>query len=247
MKSRNNVTIQQKCSACESRKRGYFCDFSTKVLSAFESIKLTRSYPKGKAFFTQGQPATGIYIVCQGKAKLSIYSQDGKTVILRVAEPGEVLGLSSAMSNRSHHATAEALEPCQVNFIAKKDFDEFLDKNREAAKHTIVQLTKNYERACVQIRSLALSGSVAERFARLLLSWTRRNGNGERHWKFRLDFTHEEIGAMIGTSRETVTRLLKQFKKQKLIELDHSMLTIVDAKRLEAMTDEKSKKDDELD
>ena len=52
---------------------------------------------------------------------------------------------------------------------------------------------------------------------------------------------------MIGTSRETVTRLLKQFKKQKLIELDHSMLTIVDAKRLEAMTDEKSKKDDELD
>ena len=246
MKPRANFNIQHKCSACEFRKRGYFCDFPGQVLDEFESIKLTRVYPKGNALFTQGQPATGIYIVCQGKAKLSIYSQDGKTVILRVAEPGEVLGLSSMISDRSHHATAEAIETCQVNFIAKKDFDEFLVKYPEAAKNTIVQLTKNYERACGQIRSLALSGSVAERFSRLLLSWTRRNGNGERHWQFRLDYTHEEIGAMIGTSRETVTRLLKEFKKQKLIELDHSLLTIIDTKRLETMTDEKSKKEDEL-
>lgn len=247
MKPHANFNVQQSCSACEFRKGGYFCNFSPKVLEEFESMKLTRIYPKGQALFTQGQPATGIFIVCQGKAKLSIYSQDGKTVILRVAHPGEVLGLSSIMSNRSHHATAEAVETCQVNFVSKRDFDKFLEKNAEAAKNTIVQLTKNYERACGQIRSLALSGSIAERLARLLLSWTRRNGNGERHWQFKLDFTHEEIGAMIGTSRETVTRLLKEFKKQNLIELDHSTLTIMDAKRLEAMTDEKSKKDDELD
>lgn len=247
MKPHDNFNIQHKCSACEVRKKGYFCDFSANVLDQFESLKLTRIYPKGKTLFTQGQPANGIFVVCQGKAKVSIYSQDGKTVILRVAAPGEVLGLSATISNRSHHATAEAVETCQVNFIAKNDFDKFLEKNTEAARNTIIQITKNYERACGQIRSLALSDSVAERLARLLLSWTRRNGNGERHWQFKLDFTHEEIGAMIGTSRETVTRLLKDFKRQKFIELEHSLLTILDSKRLEAMTDEKSKKGDELD
>ena len=247
MNPHDNFRIQQKCSACELRKDGYFCDFSPKVLNEFEALKLTRIYPEGNALFTQGQSANGIYIVCQGKAKLSMYSQDGKTVILRVAEPGEVLGLSSTISSRSHHATAEAVETCQVNFISKTDFEKFLKKHPEASANTIVQLTKNYERACGQIRSLALSGSVAERFARLLLSWTRRNGNGERHWQFKLDFTHEEIGAMIGTSRETVTRLIKDFKKKRLVELRNSLLTILDAKRLEAMTDEKSKKGDELD
>ncbi len=241
MKANENFRVQPKCSACEFRHKGYFCDFSPETLVDFEGLKVTRIYPKGKVIFTQGQPSNGVFILCQGRAKLSIYSRDGRTCILRVVEPGDVMGLSATISNRTHHATAEAIEGCQVNYIGKSEFEKFLGRHPDAAQNAIEQLNKNYERACGQIRSLALSGSAAERLARLFLSWTRRNGNGHSTCQLNLGFTHEEIGAMIGASRETVTRLLKEFKQQGLIEIKGRVLTICDASRLEAMTDEKSK------
>jgi len=241
MKANENFRVQQKCSACEFRHIGYFCDFSPETLVDFEAMKVTRIYPKGNVIFTQGQPSYGIYVLCQGRAKLSIYSKDGKTVILRVVEPGDAVGLSASMSNRTHHATAEAIEDCQVNYIGKSEFEKFLRKRPDAAHNAIEQLNKNYERACGQIRSLALSNTIAERLARLFLSWTRRNGNGHSTCQLKMGFTHEEIGAMIGASRETVTRLLKEFKRRGLIEIKGHVLTICDAARLEAMTDEKSK------
>jgi len=240
MKAREGFREQQKCSACDVHREGYFCDFAGEVMADFEAIKVTRIYPKDTMMFAQGQPANGVYVVCQGRAKISIYSQDGKTVILRVVQPGDVLGLSATMSDRTHHATAQAVESCQVNFVPKDAFNKFLKKNPVAALRTIEQLNRNYERACVQIRSLALSNSVAERLARLFLSWTRRNGNGHSSCQLRLGFTHEEIGSMIGASRETVTRLIKEFKRLGLVEVNGPILTICDAHRLEAMTDEKS-------
>jgi CRP/FNR family transcriptional regulator len=240
MKAREVFREQQKCSVCDAHREGYFCDFTGQAMGDFEAIKVTRMYPKGSMMFAQGQPANGVYIVCQGRAKLSIYSQDGKTVILRVVQPGDVLGLSATMSDRTHHATAQAVEGCQVNFVSKAAFNNFLKTNPVAALRTIEQLNKNYERACVQIRSLALSNSAGEKLARLFLSWTRRNGNGHSTCELRLGFTHEEIGSMIGASRETVTRLLKEFKRRGLIEVNGPNVTICDAHRLEAMTDEKS-------
>jgi CRP/FNR family transcriptional regulator len=119
MKAREAFREQQKCSACDVHREGYFCDFAGEAMKDFEAIKVTRIYPKGTMMFAQGQPANGVYVVCQGRAKISIYSQDGKTVILRVVQPGDVLGLSATMSDRTHHATAQAVESCQVNFVSK--------------------------------------------------------------------------------------------------------------------------------
>src|SRR6186997_3216588 len=103
MKAREGFREQQKCSACDVHREGYFCDFAGEAMTDFEAIKVTRIYPKDTMMFAQGQPANGVYIVCQGRAKVSIYSQDGKTVILRVVQPGDVLGLSATMSDRTHH------------------------------------------------------------------------------------------------------------------------------------------------
>jgi CRP/FNR family transcriptional regulator len=235
MRIDDKLKIQRVCKGCELHDPTFFCEFENGALVAFESLKITNTYPKGSSLFVQGQPATGIYMLCQGRVKLCTYSRDGKAVILRVAEAGEVLGMSAAVTDSVHEATAEVVETCQVNFIEKHDFLRFLKNDATAGIRAAQQLSRNYHSAYTQIRSLALSNSVSDKFAKLLVEWSRihHHSNGSVH--FKMTFTHEEMAEMIGTSRETITRLLKDFKSRDLISLKGSELVIHDIRKLEML------------
>lgn len=234
MKALNNLTVQHRCLNCEFRADNYFCHLSPTVLRLFESLKITNSYPKGAKIFMEGQPSNGIYMLCQGRVKLSTCSKDGKVIVLRIAEPGEVLGMSAAVSNSTYEATAEVLESCQVNFVRKDDFLRFLEHNGEASLSAIKQLSSNYHAAHAQIRSFGLSTSVADKLAKLLLEWCERKGDTEYNVLLKISYTHEELAEMIGTSRETVTRILKDFRERDLISIKGSNLIVPDKARLEA-------------
>ena len=228
-----------KCTGCGFRDRTYFCNFSPEASRAFEKIKISTNYMRGGVLFTQGQPGSGIYLLCSGRAKLSLCSKEGKYLILRVAKPGEVLGLSSTLSNKMHHASAEALEDCQVNFVGKKDFLKFVRDYPEACQNLVRQLSGNYSRACEQIRSLALSHSAAEKLARLFVTLLNGQNHGQLAATIETRLTHEEIGSMINASRETVTRLLKEFRRSGLISVQGSRVTVNDIPRLAAFADER--------
>jgi CRP/FNR family transcriptional regulator len=234
MKSFNNIKAQHQCLECEMRSDQYFCNLPDVTLKIFESLKITNAYPQGSTLFIEGQPSNGIYMLCKGRVKLSTSSPDGKIIILRIAEAGEVLGLSATVSNSNYETTAEVIESCQVNFVRKDDFLNFLQHHAEACLSAVKQLSNSYNTAFVQICSLALSNSVADKLAKLFLGWCKPNheNNGSVHLK--ISYTHEEMAEMIGTSRETVSRLLKEFKERKLITLKGSDLVIPDKKKLEA-------------
>jgi CRP/FNR family transcriptional regulator len=234
MKAFNNFKIQHKCLDCELRSANFFCNLSQASRETFESLKITNAYPKGATLFMEGHPSNGIYMLCQGRVKLSTCSRDGKVIILRVAEAGEILGLSTAVSDLNYEATAEVLEPCQVNFVRKEDFLRFLAENTEACFSAVKQISNKYHTAYIQIRSFGLSHTAADKLAKLLLEWGKTNSNGNGGIHLKLSYTHEEIAEMIGTSRETVTRILKDFKDRKLITLKGSDLIIHDQKRLDA-------------
>jgi CRP/FNR family transcriptional regulator len=175
-------------------------------------------------------------MLCQGRVKLSTCSRDGKSIILGIAEAGEVLGLSATVSDSNYETTAEVLEPCQINFIRKRDFLRFLEQSSEAGLSAAKQLCHSYHVAYNQICSLGLSTSIADRLAKLLLDWCPVGTNGhDGGVRLKLTYTHEEIAEMIGTSRETVSRLLKEFKDRQLITLKGSDLTILDKDRLDAI------------
>lgn len=229
----NRFNIQNKCSDCQMRGSNYFCNLKEENLRIFESFKITNSYSKGSTLYMQGQNSNGVYILCQGRVKLSTCSKDGKVIILHVAEPGEILGLSSAVANTVHLATAEVIEPCQVNFVKTEDFLLFLKQNPEACLSAVKQLGQKYQTAYFQICSLGLSNSVADRLASLFLTWCKETCHGHDPVHLKISYTHEEIAQMIGTSRETVTRLLKDFKERKLISLKGSDLIIHDKRMLE--------------
>lgn len=173
-------------------------------------------------------------MICRGKIKLSNCSQDGKTIILRIAGAGEILGLSAVVSDSYYKATAEVIETCQANFVGKDDFLSLLKRNSEICLNATKQLSHNYHTAHLQICSLGLSASVAGKLAKLFLGWCETNGTGGSDIYLKITYTHQEMADMIGTSRETVSRLLKVFKDRKLITLKGSYLIIHDKRRLEA-------------
>jgi CRP/FNR family transcriptional regulator, cyclic AMP receptor protein len=234
MRAPYGLNILDNCLSCPVREEHLFCNLPVPAVQRLNEIKSTAIYPKSAMLFIEGQQSRGVFVLCTGKVKLSTSSAEGKTIITKISEGGDVLGLNATISNRPYEVTAEMLEPGQANFIARDAFLHFLGEYGEVAVRVAQQLSLNYYTAYEEIRTLGLTSSPSEKFAKLLLSWSPNNGNAELvHLK--LTFTHEEIAEMIGTTRETVSRLFSEFKKKQLVQLKGSTLIIRSKSALEKM------------
>ena len=131
---------------------------------------------------------------------------------MRVARAGEILGLMAALSGGSYEVTAETIRPCQVAFVRREDFQRFVAKHPEASQGVARQMTIQYLAACEQLRTVGLSASAQEKLARLLLTWSAGIQQTKEGTRIKMPLTHEEIAEFIGTTRETVTRTLSDFK-----------------------------------
>ena len=151
----------------------------------------------------------------------------------QISEPGDVLGLNATISNRPYEVTAEMVEPGQANFISREALLQFLRDHGEVAVRVAEQLSRNYYVAYEEIRTLGLTSSPAEKFAKLLLSWDSAKTDGQN--QIRLTLTHEEIAEMIGTTRETVSRLFADFKKKELVQIKGTTLVIRDKGALQKL------------
>jgi CRP/FNR family transcriptional regulator, cyclic AMP receptor protein len=229
----NYFKLQNKCLECCLRTEGFFCGFSSESLALFERVKITNAYSPGSMLFIEGQPANGVYMLCRGRAKLYTCSQNGKVVILHIAKAGELLGLSAVVSESNYEVSAEVIEPCQVNYVRDADFLRLMEKNSDIAMSAVRHLCGQYQNAYHQIRSFALSSSVSDKLSNLMLEWCGSD-KLDGPIQIKMSFTHEEVAEMIGTSRETVTRLLKDFKDRNLITLKGSNLYIHDPRLLSA-------------
>jgi CRP/FNR family transcriptional regulator, cyclic AMP receptor protein len=236
MPSPYNLDLHNNCTDCTVRFERLFCNMSTSTVNALEGIKFTGVYPKGSLLFVEGEMPRGIFILCSGRAKLTTSSSEGKTLIVKIAEPGEVLGASATILGKPYEVSAETIEPAQLNFIKRDDFLKFLTTNAEACMHTAQQLSEKYHSAQREIRSLGLSQTTSEKLAKLLLDWCNAGGEETaRGTRLKVLLTHEEIAQMIGTTRETVTRLLSDFKRKKIIDVKGSSVFILGKSTLEDM------------
>lgn len=216
------------------REEHLFCHLTSVALQKLNDIKATAVYPKSAMLFVEGQEPRGIFVLCSGKAKLSTSSRTGKTVITAMAEKGDVLGLSATISNHPYEVTAEMVEPGQANFIGRSSLLEFLKEHGEVTLRMAEQLSRNYYTAHESIRMLGLTASPAERLAKLLLSWSKTS-NHEDTPQVQLTLTHQEVAEMIGTTRETVSRLLSDFKKRQFVQLKGATLLIKNKPALEKL------------
>lgn len=205
------------CQTCKVNGTDFFCRPNTVAGKEFDAIKYSATYPSGAVLFIEKQSFRGVYVLCSGRIKLSMSSSGGRTLTLRIAKPGEVVGLMASMSGAPYEATAETLEPCHVEFVRHDDFSRFVDKYPEVYQAMLRQLSSQYFGTCEQIRTIGLSGSSREKLARLLLHWSEEGKITKDGIQIRVPLTHEQIAELVGSTRETVTRTLSQFKSQHLV------------------------------
>jgi len=234
MPSPYGIELIERCVECKLRERNVFCNLPPRVLQAIEQVKYTTSYPQGAVLFVEGEAARGFFIVCTGRVKLYISGSDGKTLILRIAEAGELLGLSAAVSGQAYALTAETLDPSQVTFVRRADLSRLMHEHPDVALQVATRLAERYSGACHEMRSL-LTHSAAGKLANLMLDWLARTANARQPGTLKLKLTHEEIAQIIGTSRETVTRVFAEFRRKQWINTRGSTLVIRNKAALETL------------
>ncbi|HTX42650.1 MAG TPA: Crp/Fnr family transcriptional regulator [Acidobacteriaceae bacterium] len=234
-KNGNNAARQvpDRCIQCTERADRIFCNLPDDAIERFDEIAMQISYPSRSIVFEEGQRAAGIFVICSGQIKLSATSRDGRTMILKIAVPGDVLGLTATLNDLPYEVTAETLEPCQVRSVRRRDFLEFLAQFGNVSRQAAQVIAHEYHEVFLDARRLALSGSAAGRLAQLLLDWARTNSCGKPDLRFTMALTHEELANMAGTSRETVTRLLNQFERDDMISRHGASITILQPTEME--------------
>lgn len=203
------------------------CDSPISNVRGLNKVKIRKHYGRGSLLFTEGQTSSGIYVLCEGKAKVSIASSEGKTLVLGIAQPGELLGLNATLTGQPYMATVETLERCRIDFVSREDLLDLLDRDKRSYLGVAQCLSRKLTGLVDHNRLLFLSQSASEKLSRLLIKWSDDHGQRtNRGIRIKHGLTHEEIAQMISSSRETVTRLLNTLKRKRILQAENGHLLI---------------------
>jgi CRP/FNR family cyclic AMP-dependent transcriptional regulator len=144
------------CLDCAQRSDRVFCDLELDALRAFDGIKSTQTCPRGTILFRESQAARGVFLLCQGRVRLSVCSESGRRMSLHVATSGEVLGLSAVVAGGSYEVTAEALDEVQVAVIRRKDLLTFLHHYPAVCMQVVNLLSEDLHEAYDRVRAVGL-------------------------------------------------------------------------------------------
>lgn len=193
---------------------------------------LSLMHPRGKILFAEGEPARGVFILRTGRATASISSSEGRMVILRIAQGGDVLGLNSVLRNVCYNTTIKTIEPCRTDFIPRTALLDLVESNPPAARAISQILSRELADLTERARSLLLPQTASAKLAKFLLEWNEQTATNQSPQITR-SLTHEQIAHMICASRETVTRLLTNLDKREIIRVSSGNIQICDRAALQ--------------
>jgi len=190
-----------------------FGEMQEEELDDLTALAQIKKLSKDTTVFHAGDPADAVFVVASGRIKVVITSSDGKEFILTVLGAGQVFGEMALLESAPRSASVVTLSGVELLVISRSDFQRLLDSNPRIAQRLMAILSRRLRRANTKMESLAYM-DVAGRLARYLLDHARdhgqRLGNG---WVVVRRPTHSDIAHSIGTSRETVSRLINEFEE----------------------------------
>jgi len=222
MKTPYGLPIIDDCIACPIVANGAFCNLPDKSLEAWGRVRQNATHPRGAVLFVQGQAAAGMHVICMGQVKLFSSAPDGATVIHGIYNAGNVLGAAEALLGSSYDATAESITPCVVSFIKRDALTALLRSDSEIAFRLTSQLSAQLTATRRQIENQRLHRGSLERLAHFLLDYC------DERLSVSMTLTHQEIGEIIGLSRETVTRGICEMKNRNIIRITGHLTAITD-------------------
>ncbi|MEI9969958.1 MAG: Crp/Fnr family transcriptional regulator [Terracidiphilus sp.] len=193
-------------------------------------------YRRGNILFREGDECSAVFVICSGRVKISATSREGRTFILRITGAGDVLGMGSALEGDEYEVTAEAIEPTQVRVLRTRVFKQMVQEFADASLGAAKTLARDYRAVFDEACLIALPGSPAGRLARLILDWAADAKYSGTQPSVTMPLTHEELASMTATTRETVTRTLGRFRKEKLISIHGVVLNVLQPAALERIS-----------
>ena len=226
MRTPYGLELVESCVTCKLRKDNFFCSLSHSLLPVLDSLKLANVFPKATVLFAAGQKPAGIHIVCAGKVKLCTDGANGTSMVVKLAGPGEVLGLHACLGGTPQEFNAETVQPSHIVFVKADDILRLLAESDEVCWQAAQFLSRNCSDAYSILRSVNAAHSSSQKLARLLLEASVIGTGTRAGIRVHLPFTHKEIAEAIGMSRETVWRKLVEFRAMGVAVLEGSVLLI---------------------
>lgn len=204
-----------------------FEDLSDRDLTVISDLMIMQNYSKDTIIFMEAQQGEGCYYVQSGKVKILHTSLDGHEHIVHILGPGEVFAEVLLFQSIGYPATAVALEDSKIGMIKNHDLEQAVLRYPLLALQLIKILSQKLLQAQQKITTLAFS-DMSVRTAKNLIQLARQYGRQtERGVEIDLPMTRQELANLVGTSRETVTRVLSSMKKSKIIDLvDHKIIIL---------------------
>jgi CRP/FNR family transcriptional regulator len=205
------------------------------AIAQLERVGRSVPFPARAAVFHQGDPANSVYVVRQGRLKLSLVSRRGRCVVFRFAVAGDLLGFSAVLNQIDHEFLAQTLEPCVLVSVPRSEFLELLQESHEVIAFATHALARDHDAMLRGIRRLGMSASIRERLAQLLLNCLELPRTDGLPMSIRINWTYGELADMVNSSRETVTRVMSQFEREELIARHGSLVVIRNTARLKLL------------
>lgn len=209
-----------------------FRDLSDEELRNIGSLARVRNYKKSMIVFMEGEPGEALFFIISGKVKISKMTEDGREQILHILQNGDVFAEVVLIDGGPYPATAEVIEGGQIGMLMNDDIENLIRANPDIAIKLLRLMSKRLRLAQIQVRDMALKDTYG-RLASMLLMLAKDHGQETACGKkIDLPLSRQELANLVGTTRETVTRILGDFKKFKCIELDKQAITIVNEDKL---------------
>ena len=208
-----------------------FSTLTDEEFARLSHIFVVRSYSRNQVIFLEEETGNYMYLVLSGKVKVAKSAVSGKETILAIHRPGDFFGEMSLLDGKTAPATVSAMEDAKIISVSGTDFHKYLMHNEKVLLQIIDVL-------CARLRQVwqtqSMSSSTADARIRMgIYQLAQKHGIRDAQGTIiDLKITHQELAEMVGTSRETVTRVLAHLKKRKIIEVTQRRMTLLDPEAL---------------
>jgi CRP-like cAMP-binding protein len=225
------------CELCASRKYSLFSDLPEAQVCSISDHKNLISHRKGQILYYEGTKPLGIFCINSGVVKVYKTSSNGKDQIIHLAQKGDFLGYAALLGEENYSNSAMIIEDAKICFVPKEAFMNSLLHNTQFFRRVAKALS--HEIGVMEEKLTdATQKSIRERLAFVLLQLGNSYGvEGGGNQKIDLILSREEIAGIVGTATESVIRLLSEFKKDNLIDLDGKKIIIKDKRGLARLSD----------
>jgi len=215
------------CMNCPVRGSTKLCDVPDDVLREISAEKRQVSCAAGSILYQQGEACRQAFIICRGGVSLTRTSADGSRTILKTAKAGELLGIGEALSNTEYVATAEVIEESSIACLGREQLIRLMARHSVAGTRISQFLSSECVNAFVDLCLLRQTSFSSVKLGQFMLSWVETHPPVSDDW-IPIPYTHSEIAQMLGSSRETVTRLLSTLKKGRVLEMKRRRFRVID-------------------